>query len=316
MKNLVLFSDEELHSCTIKASANEKEATLILLEYLAEVDRRRLYALRGYSSLWDYVHKALQYSESQTSDRVNAVRLIAKVPEVKKELEEGNLSLSTAAKLGSHVKREKCANDETLDLLRSVVGKSAREVERVLAAESTAPAKPDQIKVVSKETTRIIIEVDQNFLDLMKRVQELSGHPGSSAQELFKTALSDFVKRREVKESKATRTSAPETESASKLDLKSETKNETTKKIAEDRSSARSRYITKEVRLKIRIRSGDQCEYFDEATRRRCECKTKLQYDHVKAFAKGGSNEFENIRHLCSAHNLYAAIQSFGRDKM
>ena len=66
MKKLDLISDEELHVQTLTASANEKQATLVLLEHLAEVDHRRLFALRGYSSLWEYVHKALGFSEAQT----------------------------------------------------------------------------------------------------------------------------------------------------------------------------------------------------------------------------------------------------------
>ena len=54
---LILISDDELHVRTLTASANEKQATLVLLEHLTEVDHRRLFALRGYSSLWEYAHK-------------------------------------------------------------------------------------------------------------------------------------------------------------------------------------------------------------------------------------------------------------------
>ena len=370
MKKLDLISDEELHVQTLTASANEKQATLVLLEHLAEVDHRRLFALRGYSSLWEYVHKALGFSEAQTSDRVNAVRLISRVPEVKKELEVGNLSLTTAAKLGSHVRRENCAVGEAVELLQSVVGKSSREVEKVLASESTEPARLDQIKIVTKETTRITIDVGQEFLDLMKRVQELSGHPGSSAQSLFKTAMSEFVKKREVKVQIVKATIKPVAQSGVKqfaqpktpftispkitemhATNKTEDKNETTLRRAPacktgsasndatfekegtpiknslmnnlkstDASgfdaSQRSRYISKEVRTKIRIRSGDRCEYIYSSTQRRCECRTRLQFDHHIPFAKNGENTLENIRHFCAAHNQLVAIQEFGEEKM
>ena len=349
MQKLDLISDEELHARTLTASANEKQATLVLLDYLAEVDHRRLFALRGYASLWDCIHKYLGYSEAQASDRVNAVRLIAKVPQVKKELEEGNLSLTTAAKLGSHVKREKCENNEVLDLLQTVSGKSSREVEKVLAAESTQPARPDQIKVVTKYTTRIAIDVDQEFLDLMKRVQELSGHPGSSAQSLFKTAMSEFVKRREVNvtvkrdiepkeknisskkyqddhslRAPACKTGSASNESSSQVKSSkiesspSEHLKSNNSKLNDSKlnNTSRSRYISKEVRTKIRIRSRDRCEYIDSETNRRCECRTKLQFDHHIPFAKNGANTEQNIRHYCFAHNQLAAIQEFGEEKM
>ena len=82
MKNLSV-SDDVLHFNTLSAASNEKSATLVLLEHLAEVDQRRLYATLAYSSLWDYVHKALGYSEAQSSERVNAMRVMVQVPEVR-----------------------------------------------------------------------------------------------------------------------------------------------------------------------------------------------------------------------------------------
>ena len=319
MEKLAVLSNDELHARTLTASSNEKSATLILLDHLAEVDRRRLFATMSYSSLWEYCRKELKYSESQSFERVNAMRLIVKVPEVKKELEAGNLSLSTIAKLASHVRREKCAPTDTLGLLQEVSGKSAREVDRVLAAESPAPARPDQIRVITPETTRIIIDVDHDFLALMKRVQELGGHPGSSTQEIFKTALSDFVKRREVKTTKSIpKNNAPFRGTS---EVKSENDSlwnfEGTKKTKMvHASNPRSRYTPKSVKNRIRSRSGDQCEFIDPKTQRRCECKIKLEFDHIQAFAQNGENTFENLRHYCSAHNRLAAIRTYGDEKM
>ena len=139
MKNLISLSNDLLLSETQQAASNEKAATLILLEHLAEIDRRRLYAVRGYSSLWEYVHKALQYSEAQAYDRVSAMRLMVRVPEVKAELRSGKLTLTTTAKLGAHARRGKLRPEETVTLLREISGKPSREVERVLVSQSTEP---------------------------------------------------------------------------------------------------------------------------------------------------------------------------------
>ena len=327
MKNLNSISNDELHSLTLTASQNEKSATLILLEHLAEVDHRRLFAIWSCSSLWEYCHKILNYSEAQAYERASATRLMVKVPEVKKELEAGNLSLTTTAKLASHVAREKCAPAETLLLLKSVTGKSKRKVEEVLAGESTSPARPDQVRVVTQELTRITMDVDSDFLELMNRVQELSGHPGSKPQDLFKIMLKEYAKRREVKaraavhntpslrpaevcrESKAANTQMND------LNLQNEMKGAEGSTTGAQTIS-RSRCTSKEVKTKIRIRSGDQCEYINPKTGRRCECRTQLQYDHIQPFAQNGANTFENIRHLCAAHNRLAAILSYGKEKM
>lgn len=105
MNHLSVLSNNELHRQTVKAAASEKAATLVLLEHLAEIDVRRLYALYGYPSLWEYVKTELGYSESQSFERINAMRLIRKAPEVKTELENGNLSLTATAKIGAHVRK-------------------------------------------------------------------------------------------------------------------------------------------------------------------------------------------------------------------
>lgn len=45
----------------------------------------------------------------------------------------------------------------------------------------------------------------------------------------------------------------------------------------------------------------------------RCEARTRLEYDHIRPWALGGSSDDPaNIRLLCRAHNLHAARKIFG----
>jgi hypothetical protein len=48
MKNWSQVSNDNLHTLTLNAAKSEKSATLLLLEHLAEIDRRRLYAEKGF----------------------------------------------------------------------------------------------------------------------------------------------------------------------------------------------------------------------------------------------------------------------------
>ena len=309
MKNIYSLSNEALHANTVIAASSEKTATLLLLEHLTEIDRRRLYAVKGYSSLWLYVNQALGYSETQASERVSAMRLIVKIPEVKKELEAGNISLTTTAKLAAHVRREKTDQTKTTDLLKSILGKSSREVDRVLASESSATARPDQLKMITSETVRITIDVDQEFVMLMNKVRELKGHLGSSSQDLFKIAMQDLVKHNEVKCHAFKSKTRPELPAQKVLLTPSPTKSDT-------QNLPVSRYIPLKVRHQIRLRSGDQCEYIDSISQHRCNCKIKLEFDHIIPFSVGGLSNIKNLRHYCSSHNKLAAIRYFGRDKM
>lgn len=301
MKSLISIPNDLLHNETLQAAANEKTATLILLEHLAEIDRRRLYAIRGYSSLWEYVCKALDYSESQAYERVSAMRLMVRVPEVKEELQSGKLTLTTAAKLGAHSKRERLQIEETVSLLREVSGKASREVERVLLAQSTAPRKSEHVRAITSERTRITIEVDQEFLELAQNVKDLKGNPALAFQEVFRTAMQEYVKRRAPKASRAP-LGAPNVQ----LRQNSKTIN----------PEATSRYIPMKDRTIVRLRSNDRCEFVDPLSKRRCKSKSGLQFDHIRPFAKGGGHAPENLRHLCRTHNTLAAIEHYGHAKM
>ncbi|HER34880.1 MAG TPA: HNH endonuclease [Halothiobacillaceae bacterium] len=49
---------------------------------------------------------------------------------------------------------------------------------------------------------------------------------------------------------------------------------------------------------------------------RRCNSRVRLQIDHIVPFSRGGRHNPSNLRLLCSAHNLLAAEQAYGRDVM
>lgn len=306
MKNWSQINNETLHSLTLTAAKSEKSATLTLLEHLAEVDRRRLYAEKGFPSLWIYVNEFLGYSESQTTERVSAMRLMVKVPEVKKELEAGKITLTATAKLATHVRREKTGTAETLDLLSAISGKTTREVEQHLAKNATVEYQMEKFKAITSETTRIIIDVDQEFLMLMNRVRELKGHPGTTTQELLKASMKKLIEKHSPKKT-GEGLRAPEVENKQGSNVE---------KTILKNTSTNSRYIPYPIRNEIRLRSGDRCEYIDPESKRRCPCKTRLEFDHVVPFSLGGQSTFENLRHYCASHNKLSAIRQYGAAHM
>ncbi len=295
MEKLSVLDATALKAATLEAAKNEKTATLILLECLSEIDRRRLYAEWAYGSLFEYVHKGLGYSEAQSSERVSAVRLLREVPEVKVALEKGALTLTSTAKLASHVRRENPSPERTLELLSQCEGKPTRAVERILLSNASLHASaPERVRAVSPTETKLSVTVDEEFMALVTRMRELGGNPGEPLAALFSRAMTEYVKRREVK-----RDASPSRAASRAPEVKT-----------------RSRYIPVSVRNQIRLRSGDQCEYREERTGRRCEHTHGLEFDHVHAFARGGLNSVENIRHTCRVHNLLFAVKTYGTEKM
>jgi len=346
--NYFSLSDHELHVKTLCASAGEKMATFTLLEYLAEVDRRRLYAERGFSSLWMYVHKELGYSEAQASERVGAMRLMINIPEVKQGLITNQLTLTSAAKLAIFVKREKPSAEKTLELLNQVSEKSSREVERLLFSEQKIPdTRPDLVKTTGAHHSRISFDADEEFMTMLTRVKALQANPTLSLQDLFKKIMKEYIVKKELKEQKTLTgiSSYGTTKNVSKISPASirtqhaasrapEVKKRRAlrppeKKVNElahsnNENIAHTRYIPIAVKKFVRLRSNDQCEYLAKITdekngeliHRRCESQSQLQFDHIKPYSLGGSSGAENIRHLCRAHNFHAASKIFGMKKM
>ena len=79
--------------------------------------------------------------------------------------------------------------------------------------------------------------------------------------------------------------------------------------------STRSRHIPQEIRDEVYIRDGNRCTYISKDGKR-CEETSNLQIDHIIPYAKGGSNEPENLRLLCFAHNQLMAEEEFGEEHM
>jgi hypothetical protein len=303
---LNLLSDDELHEKTLAAARSERQATLLFLEFLAAIDERRLFNARGYSSLWEYVHKALGLSEAQAYERVAAMRLIRKIPEVRAEIAANRMSLTATAKLAAFVKRERCTMDETTQLLAQVSDKSTREVDRILAAAQSVPEhREDTIRSAGPETVRVAFDADPEFLGLFERVKEVQGRYDWSMNDRLKAALKEYLADRELK------LKFPKAKPSEEFSGNSGSPREPSSKVASVKSRA-SRYISQGVRRQVRERSGDQCEYRDSGSGRRCESRFDLEFDHIRPFALGGFSTLENIRHLCASHNHWAAIQIFG----
>ncbi|MFH1017728.1 MAG: hypothetical protein V1798_06030, partial [Pseudomonadota bacterium] len=153
--NLEALTDSELHQHTVDLAKKEQHTTLELLHHLHEVERRKLFAQKGYGSLWDYVQKALGYSENQAYERISAMRLMFRAPEAQTALETGKLTLTQAAMAERHLRAEERSHEKPVpaemveSLLSRIEGLSKRETEKVLLKE--APEKP-----LTSETVRSI----------------------------------------------------------------------------------------------------------------------------------------------------------------
>jgi HNH endonuclease len=70
--------------------------------------------------------------------------------------------------------------------------------------------------------------------------------------------------------------------------------------------------ISRSVRREVFERDGEQCTFTDDGGNR-CPARADLEVDHIVPRARGGTNDAENLRVVCRAHNKLYAEQAFGR---
>jgi hypothetical protein len=312
---------EELHAETLDAARKEKSATLELLRFLKQIEERRTFAIMGYPSLFKYVEEGLGYSPAQASERVSAMRLLRQVPAVAENLRDGAHTLTSIAKLASHVRREGLKPEQATALVLETANQTIVSLEKHLAGVALVELpKLERAKVISKELTRLTVDVDDEFMALVQRVRELKGNPALPFSEVFASAMREFVKKREVKNPDVKKPDLkiqpPENHPSENQQKKSSTSGTEVKPNPNEVKTARTRYIRVQDRRIVRIRAHDECEYTHEETGKRCGSKTGLQFEHVTPFAQGGGNREENLKLYCATHNRLSAIRVYGEEKM
>jgi hypothetical protein len=290
------LSDEELLSKIQNLVENERKLNIEILHHLAEVESRKLYLARGYSSLFEYSVKELSYSESAAYRRISAMRLLKDIPEVEQKIINGAINLSTAAQVQTFLKAEKKQNisydkSKKLDLLSSVEFKSSRVVERQLASLNPELRLLEKVRPISENESELRLVIDD---ELKNKLQELKFflshiHPNMNYRGLIAyladLGLKKFSSRKFIDNSSSAsqRPATPTPEV----------------------NNVVSRFIPVVTRNKIWQRDKGCCSYIDPVTKRKCNSRYQIQIDHIIPFALGGKSLEGNLRLLCAAHNRY-----------
>ena len=299
MKNLRALSDESLLQETQVLVAEERRVSLAVLHHLQEIDRRRLFAGLGFSSLYEYATRALGYSEASAQRRIQAARLLSQCPELAPQIESGSLSLSVLSQAQTFFRREEIRDPKAKrEILKTLENQSTRQAERKLLSLASEPALhlPEKVRSVSETHSEIRFTADSELLAQIEELKALLGV--TSLQEALAFAVQAGLDRKKPKAVKTPLPQASASESPTPAPV------------------ARTRSISAESKRVVWGRDQGQCSFLETQSGRRCSSKFGLQLDHLKPYALGGSNHPDNLALKCRAHNQFAAIQEFGRDKM
>lgn len=352
--NLTKLNNKTLINDLKSLVKQERKILTEILDYLKEVERRKLYLNMGYSSLFAWMTEYLGYSEGAAQRRIQAMRLVRAHPEVEVKISSGRISLSVASNIQSYLKREEKKRKETkskeltktnkLELITQLEGTSSRKCEEILATISPETALPkEKTRPITDEKTQISFIANKSLIQKIKRLKTLTSHqnPEGTYEKLFEKALDialeklDPIKRQErrdlrQKKSRLHRdpaTTAKHKKISQKLPtplaggLKSPPSQGAKRNQQPNHApnipptSAVKRYIPKKLQDQIWVRDKGKCQYLDIRTGKKCHSKHLIEVDHKNPFSWGGEHSIRNLRLYCRGHNLYRSGYSGFQDK-
>ena len=95
------LSDRQLLADTRELARRERWLNTQIIDHLREIGARGLHLRAGYSGLFDYAVSELGFGEGSAYQRIQAMKLCTEYPEVTRDLQEGELTLTAAGYLQS-----------------------------------------------------------------------------------------------------------------------------------------------------------------------------------------------------------------------
>ncbi len=327
------LSDPSLLQSAVTNAGRERTATADLLADLAEIDARRLHLPAGYPSLYAYCAGELHLCEHAALKRIQAARAARRFPVIFSAVAEGRLHLSAVVLLAPHL-----TEHTAKELLSAATHKSKSEIERLLAERfpksdvlawvapipSASPGPsgtpgvgseacqlaPGRVqngtvpeaagdrsstKPLSSQSFAVQFTMSRSAHDNLRYAQALLGHqvPTGDIAQVIERALAVFVPY--LEKVKFAATAKP--------------------RSGRQSSTAGTRHISAPVRRTVWVRDEGQCT-FESESGQRCPARTRLEFDHIEEFARGGEATVSGIRLRCRAHNQYGAECTFGTEFM
>jgi hypothetical protein len=221
------------------------------------------------------------------------------VPEIDADLDDGRLSLTVAAQAMSafrieDARRERAGEallteEEHKTVLADLIGSSTREADRKLATHFPNQAKPEQTKPVSEAVTRIEFNVNAELLKKLERLQAYYFHQtGGSWEKLFEILANHEIEKLDAPVRRSPGSKVPSPKVGRALGAK----------------QRRTRYVPKQIHQDVWSNWERGCDHVLQ-NGERCGSRRNLQKDHIIEFAEGGTNDIDNLRLVCGAHNRY-----------
>ena len=171
------------------------------------------------------------------------------------------------------------------------------------------PEMKERIRQISPTKIQVILTLDEDLINKLEKIKNLYSHKNSNPNysELI-GILADEVLQKDKRN-----TAAPPGGFATNKKSNYEVKEVKTLNLKQKVPSKASRYIPSTVKQEVYMRDKGCCTYTDQKTKRKCDSRHLLQYDHIKPISMNGENTVKNLRLLCFQHHKLITEQTFGK---
>ncbi len=345
------LSDKDLLQNADASVSKKRATTLEVLQYLREIEVRRLYVELGYSSMYKMCLQHYKYSEGQAHRRLSAARLLTELPEIESKLQSGDLNLTTLSKVQSFVRAEKqvqhaLSKQDKLNLLEELENKSTRETEVALIKKSRQPeilmekfhlngavsissdlenASDTDDKLNNNNLLNFehlvkfeafLNEENQKLLEEFKNLyaHEISDMSSLTVLKLLlNKAIAVKKKKLGLTNNNAPMPSSPNVDINLSSEMKVTDRSCGAEKSTHEPGTTPARpHISIHVKRALWQRAQNCCEFIDSKTKTRCSSQHALEIDHWMPIAVNGDSSMKNLALHCRAHNSRRAVKTFG----
>jgi 5-methylcytosine-specific restriction endonuclease McrA len=200
-------SNSELYEEFKKLMQLENRTKVQIVEYVREIERRKLYIEHGYTSLFSFLTKGMGYAVASAQRRMDSARLLEAVPNLKEDLESGALNLTQVSMVAQSIRQKrkeepgaKLNAEDKQELLNKIKNQDGQETQKILAQELNLEIKEyEKQKIQRDESLRLEITLSKEDAALFKRVRDLISHqnPSPTWAEVMAYLAKDFLKRKD-----------------------------------------------------------------------------------------------------------------------
>ncbi|MGZ3771271.1 MAG: hypothetical protein ACXVCP_09595 [Bdellovibrio sp.] len=205
MISLSNISNLELISRMEKLVRTERKITHLILQYILEIEDRKLYADLGYDGIYTYLTRGLGYSEASAYRRLQSAKLLRKVPEISTKIEEGNLNLSQLTLVQKCLKEKKqktgesISSQDTMIVLEKIQNKNTFETEKVLAVEFDRTCQThERVWPQKNDSVRLEITLTQEQFSELEQAKSLLSHicPDGNLADVISTLAKTYNRKK------------------------------------------------------------------------------------------------------------------------